>query len=60
MVPEDTCCGTKEKSGAKKQGTNRMNSLSVRRFGQGASYNKGSGKLSANNSGNSKNLDNAK
>jgi hypothetical protein len=27
-----------------------MNSLSVRRFGQGASYNKNSGKISDNNS----------
>merc|ERR1711862_125422 len=58
LVPEDKCCGGK--SDSNKKGANRMNSLSVRRFGQGASYNKNSGKLSNNNSGNSKNLDVAK
>merc|ERR1712159_931223 len=44
MIPEDKCCGGK--SDNNKKGANRMNSLSVRRFGQGASYNKNSGKLS--------------
>jgi len=64
-IPEDKCFGGIESESdsaqpqTKKSGTNRMNSLSVRRFGQGASYNRNSGKLSANNSGNSKNMDKA-
>lgn len=59
LIPEDKLCGGKGDNASKKGNTNRMNSLSVRRFGQGASYNKGSGKMSQNNSGNSKNLDKA-
>jgi len=42
-------CGKKD---AAKGGKGKMNSLSIRRLGQGPSYNKGSGKMSPNNSGN--------
>jgi hypothetical protein len=55
FIPEDKCCPTPEEDHAlgqpnPKKSANRMNSLSVRRFGQGASYNRNSGKLSDNHS----------
>jgi len=53
-IPEDKCMSGKADH-PKNNTAKRMNSLSVRRFGGGSSYNKNSGQ----NSGNSKNLEKA-